>query len=61
MGRKRRGERLGGDVETAYPIVVGLGKVSNFDCFANKTEASNLLNMIERQSLEGLDKVIESG
>ena len=52
---------MGGDVETAYPIVVGLGKVSNFDCFANKTEASNLLNMIERQSLEGLDKVIESG
>ena len=36
MGRKRRSERLGGDVEADSPIVVGLGKVSNFDCFTTK-------------------------
>ena len=60
MGRKRRSERLGGDVEADSPIVVGLGKVSNFDCFANKTEASNLLNVVESRSLKGLGKVIES-
>ena len=58
MGRQTKGERLGGDVETVSPMVVGLGKVSNFDCSAHKTEASNLLNVVERQSLE---RVIESG
>jgi hypothetical protein len=41
-------------------MVVGLGKVSNCD-LANKTEASNLLNVVERQILESLEEVIESG
>ena len=36
-GKKRTGERLGGDVETAQAIVVGLGKVSNCD-LANITD-----------------------
>ena len=60
MGRKSRGERLDGDVEAAQSMVVGLGKVSNCD-LANKTEASNLLNVVERQILESLEEVIESG
>ena len=59
MGRKRRSERLGGDVEAAQTIVVGLGKVSNFD-FLLQNGSIELLNVVERRSLKGLGKVIES-
>jgi hypothetical protein len=59
MGRKRRSERLGGDVEAAQTIVVGLGKVSNFDCFANKTEAYGTSHCI--MSEVTLDAVVSFG
>ena len=59
MGRKRRSERLGGDVEADSPIVVGLGKASNFDCFANKTEAYGTSHCI--MSEVTLDAVVSFG
>ena len=59
MGRKRRSERLGGGEETARPIVVGFGKVSNFDCSANKTEAYGTSHCIMAEVT--LDAVVSFG
>ncbi len=60
-GKKRTGERLGGDLEAAQTMVVRLGKVSNCD-LANKTQLYGTSHRIMAEvTLDAVVSVVPGG